>query len=158
MARRRGGNQKPFARTDRVNELLREIVAEELDRIDDDELGWVSISAVETTRELDRAMVYFSSLEDRGPEGDEEIVEVLQRHRHRLQRAVGSQSRLRRTPELVFKPDAGIRSGERIEEILRDIGPIAADEPEAPIGGGEEPDADAAAVGEGTDEGHGEEA
>ena len=43
-------------------------------------------------------------------------------HRARLQRAIGRQARMKRTPELSFRPDAVIRQAERVEQILRDIG------------------------------------
>ena len=108
-----------YARTSRVNELLREIIAEELERIGDERLELVTISGVDTDAGLETAVVYYSSLA--GAEGDEEIVVALDDHRWKLQRQIGRQARLRSTPVLTFEPDAGIRAGARIEEILRDI-------------------------------------
>ena len=53
MARRRhSGGAREYPRTARVNELVREIVADELERIDDPRLEWVSVTAVEVTTEL----------------------------------------------------------------------------------------------------------
>jgi ribosome-binding factor A len=122
MARRRhGGSSREYPRTARVNELVREIVAEELERIDDPRLEWVSVTSVEVTAELANGVVYFSSLS--GPEGDPEVLEALSEHRVRLQRAIGRQARLRRTPELGFRADTGVRDGLRIEELLRELGP-----------------------------------
>src|SRR4051794_23373877 len=130
MARRRhSGGAREYPRTARVNELVREIVADELGRIDDPRLEWVSVTAVEVTAELSHGVVYFSSLA--GPEGDAEILAALGECRVRLQRAIGRQARLRRTPELSFRADSGIREGRRVEELLREIDPIAA-ETEAP--------------------------
>ena len=41
--------------------------------------------------------------------------------RHRLQGAIGRQARVKRTPELVFKPDDVARGAARLEEVLRNI-------------------------------------
>src|SRR5215207_2783091 len=118
MARRRhSGGAREYPRTARVNELVREIVAEELERIDDPRLEWVSVTSVEVSRELSSGVVYFSSLD--GPDGDAEILEALSDTRVRLQGAIGRQARLRRTPELSFRVDTGVRQGFRVEEILR---------------------------------------
>ena len=108
-------------RSSRLNELLREIIADELSRIDDDRLEWVSITHVKTDRSLDRAQVFFTAA--LGEESDEDrLVPVFEEHRSRLQGAIGRQARLRRTPPLVFTPDEQLRSADRIESILRDVG------------------------------------
>ena len=106
-------------RNRRLNELLREIIAEELARIDDERLEWVSITDVRTDRSLDRAVVFFTAaLGDEASEAD--LVPVFEEHRKRLQSAVGRQATLRRTPPIVFEPDRQLRSAERIESLLRD--------------------------------------
>jgi ribosome-binding factor A len=131
MARRRhGGSPREYPRTARVNELVREIVAEELERIDDPRLEWVSVTGVRISPELSSGVVFFSSLA--GPEGDAEVLEALSEHRVRLQAAIGRQARLRRTPELSFRADSGVRDGFRVEEILRDLGPLAENDAEEP--------------------------
>ena len=145
MARRRhGGSSREYPRTARVNELVREIVAEELERVDDARLEWVSVTGVEVSPELSSGVVYFSSLA--GPEGDAEVLEALAEHRVRLQGAIGRQARLRRTPELTFRADSGVREGFRVEEILRELGPLPDGDPEA--ADAEAGDADAAEVGD----------
>lgn len=121
MARRRSGGPREYPRTARVNELVREIVADELERIDDDRLTLVAVTAVEVDTDLRHATVFFDTLE--GEEVDEEVLAALGDHRVRLQGAIGRQARLRRTPELAFRPDPAVRSGERIEAILREVEP-----------------------------------
>jgi ribosome-binding factor A len=103
----------------RVNELIREIVAEELERIDDPELELLTVTQVVVDRDLDKGIVYFDSLE--GPDRDEAVLEALDGHRVRLQGAIGRQARLRKTPHLVFRPDDVARGAQRIEGILRDL-------------------------------------
>jgi ribosome-binding factor A len=116
MARPRQGNPRPYARTARVNELVMEIVAEELERIDDERLELVTITHVSVDRDLRRATVEWARLGQK----EEEAAEALGEHRVRLQAAVGRQARLKRTPELTFRTDSAIAYGARIEELLRD--------------------------------------
>ena len=104
-------------RTARVGELIRRIVAETLERIDDDRLAMVSVTGVDVDRDLQRAVVWFTSLGDTA-EGDADIAEAFDEHARELWRAVGSQTRLRRTPGLVFRADTSVRSAERIERLL----------------------------------------
>ncbi|MDP9005740.1 MAG: ribosome-binding factor A [Actinomycetota bacterium] len=99
-----------------MNELCREIVADELERVDDDRLDLVTITHVNVDPDLRRAVVEFSRLGR-----DEEVAGVaLAEHRVRLQAAIARQARLRRTPELSFRPDEVIRAGARIEQLLRE--------------------------------------
>lgn len=104
-------------RTARVGELIRRIVAESMEQLDDDRLAMVSVTGVDVDRDLHRAVVWFTSLGDT-EEADAGIVDAFEEHAGQLRRAVGDQTRLRRTPELVFRPDAAIRSAERIERLL----------------------------------------
>ena len=119
MARgRRNSGGHRYPRSARVGETLREIIAEELVRIDDERLTFVTVTGIEVDDELNRAHVYFDSLA--GEDGDEEIVEALTSHRVRLQSAIARQIRAKKTPILDFRPDIAIRSAERIDGILRE--------------------------------------
>ena len=126
MAKRRRNSPRDFPRTARVNELVREILGDELERIDDPRLEMVSISEVEINQELTQAAVFYSSLRD---DGDKEIGEALAELRVRLQAAIGRQARMRRTPELRFVADPSIRTGWQVEQILRELD-LPADEPD----------------------------
>ena len=103
-----------YPRTARVNELVREVVAEELERIDDERLELVTVTGVDVEPDLRRAVVWFTSL-------TESVDEVLAEHRVRLQAAIGRQVRMKRTPELAFRRDPAIASGRRVEDILRKL-------------------------------------
>ena len=120
-------------RTARVGELIRRIVAESMEELDDDRLAMVSVTGADVDRDLHRAVVWFTSLGDT-EEGDRDIAAAFEEHAGRLRRAVGDQARLRRTPELVFRPDTVLRSAERIERLLDQAAPGAADS--APDGDG----------------------
>ncbi|MFW2334626.1 30S ribosome-binding factor RbfA [Ilumatobacter sp.] len=118
MARGRNSGGHRYPRSARVGQTLREIVAEELVRIDDEQLSFVTVTSVEVDNELNRAHVYFDSLA--GEDGDDDIVEALDRHRSRLQSAIAKQIRAKKTPILDFRPDIALRSAERIDDILRE--------------------------------------
>jgi ribosome-binding factor A len=105
-----------YPRTARVNELCREILADELERLDDDRLQLVTITHVDVDPDLRHARVEFSSL----GEGEEEAAEALSEQRVRLQAAIARQARLKRTPELRFAVDTVISRASRIEDLLRE--------------------------------------
>lgn len=114
-ARNSGGPK--YSRSARVGTTLQEIIAEELVRIDDERLAFVSVTGIDVDPELNRAIVFFDSLS--GEDADEEILEALGDHRVRLQSAIARQIRAKKTPILQFRPDIVIRSAERIDDILR---------------------------------------
>lgn len=93
------------------------MIAEELVRIDDERLEFVTITNIDVDNELNRAVVHFDSLG--GEEADAGILAVLEEHRRRIQASINRQIRAKKTPVLVFRPDDVIRSAERIEGILR---------------------------------------
>lgn len=117
MARRRSNRTREYQRSARLNELLREIIAEELERVDDDRLDWISIVSVEVDNELTKARVYLSSLE----QNEDEIIKVLSEYRGRFRKVIGRSARIRRVPDLTFMIDPSIRTGNRIEEILTEL-------------------------------------
>ena len=108
-----------YPRTARLNQLFQEILAEELEKVDDDRLDMVTIMSVDCESDLRRATVYYDTLA--GEDDDEQVLEALGEHRHRLQGAIGRQARVKRTPELVFAPDDVVRAAARLEEVLRNL-------------------------------------
>ena len=110
--------QHSYPREARLNQSLRQVIAEALTAIDDEQLDLVTITSIDVDAEMNRAIVFFDSL--RGEEGDSEILEGLARHRVRLQSMVARQIRSKKTPILEFRPDEVIRAAERIERILRE--------------------------------------
>jgi ribosome-binding factor A len=114
-ARNSGGPK--YSRSARVGATLQEIIADELVRIDDERLAFVSITDIDVDPELNRAIVFFDSLA--GEDGDAEILVALGEHRIRLQASIARQIRAKKTPILDFRADLVIRSAERIDDILR---------------------------------------
>jgi ribosome-binding factor A len=110
-----------YPRTARINKLLQEVLADELERVsgDDERLRLATITAVEVDPDLRHAKVLFDP--GLGPGVTDEVAEALQELRVRLQAAVGRQVRMKRTPQLSFVSDRGVTTGTRVEEILREI-------------------------------------
>ena len=126
-SRRRNSTAK-YPRTARVNEVFREVIATDLERRegDDPRLELVTVTAVRTDTDLRRATVFFSAL---GTAVEpEEVAEALSERRVGLQAAIGREVRLKNTPQLSFEPDSGIIEGQRVENILRQLPPIAPSE------------------------------
>lgn len=108
-----------YPRTARVNELVREVLADELERIDDARLGFLTVTAVDVTSDLRQATVYYSVL---GPnEAREETAGALRAITPQLKGSLARQVRLKYLPNLVFREDSGVARGERIEQILREL-------------------------------------
>jgi ribosome-binding factor A len=120
QSRRRPG------RLDRVNHAVQEVVADELEVIADERLGLVTVTGVRVDPDMRHAVVWFSSpnlvgLVRPGSRPDDVVAAILGEHRIRLQKAIARQLRLKRTPELGFRPDPAIVAGTRVEEILRGL-------------------------------------
>jgi ribosome-binding factor A len=121
MSRRRQSGGRGYPRTARVNELLREILADELERSNDERLELVTVTGVDAAPDLRHARVWFDSIQ--GEAGDADVLAGLADARVALQAAIGRQARLKRVPELEFAPDPAVRSGERVDNILRGLHP-----------------------------------
>lgn len=103
----------------KVNKLVLEIVAEEVSALKDPRIGFVTITGVNTAPDLRRAIVYYSVL---GSDEDAAATAAaLDSAAPRLQRALASQTRLKFTPVLRFAVDPAIQTGERIDQVLREI-------------------------------------
>ncbi|HEY4293003.1 30S ribosome-binding factor RbfA [Luteibacter sp.] len=109
---------RDFKRTDRVSaELRREIGLLVHAAVRDHALPSVSVSDVETTKDLDWATVWVTALmPEQSAIAMKALKELAPEFRHSLSRSM----RLRRVPELRFKYDESVDQGERIERLLRD--------------------------------------
>ncbi len=110
------GSTRRYPRTARVDKLIHGIVAEALERSDDDRLDLVTVTDVHTDPDLRHAIVFFVA---RGAEL-EVVTEALSEARVPVQTAIGREARLKRTPQLRFEPDPVMESAWRIEQIIRD--------------------------------------
>lgn len=103
----------------KVNELVREIVAEAVLDLKDPRIGFLTITGVETNPDLRSAVVYYSVMgtdEEKSGTGD-----ALRSSASRIQREIGSQSTLRYTPKLEFRVDPSIEEGIRISKLVSEL-------------------------------------
>jgi ribosome-binding factor A len=119
---------RDFKRTDRVSaELRREIGLLVHAAVRDHALPSVSVSDVEVTKDLDWATVWVTALQaERSAEAVKGLKELAPEFRRLLSRSM----RLRRVPELKFKYDESVDTGERIERLLRE-NPVPPAEPDS---------------------------
>ncbi len=104
-----------YPRALRVNQVLRQVVAEELERLADaDELPMVTVTSVEVAADMRAAVVFVATL-------DEATADALEVRRTHLQRLIGRQMTMKRTPRLSFRADPAIAAGSRVEELLRGL-------------------------------------
>lgn len=94
------------------------LLEQELAELD---LGMVTFTEVELSRDLRHARVYYSFFGD--VSGREQIAEYLQRHAPRIRREMGRHLHVRHLPELTFKFDPSIERGIRIEQLLKELRP-----------------------------------
>jgi len=107
------------ARRVRVAEEFRKVLAEEVQRLKDPRVGFVTITGVDVTPDLRRAVVYYTVL---GEERDRKSTAAgLRSAAPRLRSELGRQIRLRFLPELRFEQDDAAAQGDRVEELLRKI-------------------------------------
>jgi ribosome-binding factor A len=120
---------KSFHRTDRVSaQLRRELGAIVHAAVREHGLPSVSVSDVEVTRDLAHAKVFVTALQ---AERSVEAVKALKTIAPELRYALGRAMKLRHVPELHFQYDDSVDRGERINNLLRDNPPVAADESDA---------------------------
>src|SRR5262249_48228008 len=114
-----------YPRTARVNEVMLEVLADELERMSDPRLELVTLTGVDVSRDLAHAKVYYSTMtaaaaDDRDNVSDDAAAGLRAAGSH-LRGGVGREMGIRQVASLEFVIDSGIVSGQRIEEILREI-------------------------------------
>ena len=110
----------PPSRPTRVGEQIREEIAEMLSReVHDPGIGFLTVTHVKVTPDLQQARVYYTTMGDE--KARRNTSRALERATPFLRRQLGRRLRLRRAPELQFFFDESVERHERIERILQDI-------------------------------------
>ncbi|HWP99029.1 MAG TPA: 30S ribosome-binding factor RbfA [Vicinamibacterales bacterium] len=108
------------SRPARVGDQIRDELGELLRReVKDPGIGFVTVTGVEVTGDLQIARVYYTTLG--GPEERERTRRALERARPFLRRLLAERIRLRRAPELEFRFDESIERADRIERLIQEI-------------------------------------
>jgi len=103
----------------KVNELVREVVADAVTDLKDPRIGFLTITGAETSPDLRHAVVYYSVLGSEEEKTD--TAAALESARSRIQGVLGRETRMRYTPVLEFAVDPSIDEGLRIMKILADL-------------------------------------
>ncbi len=107
-------------RINKVTEAIKEEVAQILQQeLKDPRIGFVTITRVKITADLQHATIYFSLLEGHGsPSGTEAGLKSAQGY---IRRLLGERLRLRVTPELGFRTDPSVVESIRLSKLLDDL-------------------------------------
>jgi ribosome-binding factor A len=107
----------------RVNEAIREALAEALVELKDPRIGFVTVTGVDTSPDLRQARVYVSVL---GNERKRETsIAGLQSAHGVLQARIARELRLKRTPTLEFEYDPTVEQGMRMSQLIDELDPDA---------------------------------
>ncbi|WP_106497584.1 30S ribosome-binding factor RbfA [Lentibacillus sp. Marseille-P4043] len=107
-------------RANRVGEQMKKELGDILNRkIKDPRVGFVTVTDVEVTGDLQQAKIFISVLGDEQQKHDTLV--GLAKAKGFIRSELGQRIRLRKTPELSFEFDEALEQGNRIETILREL-------------------------------------
>lgn len=117
------------ARMRRVDEAVREVLADAIPRcVKDPRVGFVTVTDVNTSPDLRHAQVFVSVLGDERERAS--AIEGLASAHSVLQHELGRSLRMKRTPTLTFHCDETALRAARIEALIEEVAPPAADTPQ----------------------------
>lgn len=107
-------------RSNRVAEQMKKEITDIIARkIKDPAVGFITVTEVAVTGDLQQATVYITSL---GTDRERnETLKALDKASGFIRSEIGSRIRLRRTPELAFEFDTAIEYGNKIDALLRGL-------------------------------------
>lgn len=107
----------PASRMRRVNEVVREVVGATIgEELQDPRIGFVTVTAVDTSSDLRTARVHVSVLGSE--EEKQDTMAALRAARGVIQKAISAQLSMKRTPTLTFLYDESIERADRLNRIL----------------------------------------
>ena len=115
---------RPERVADQIRKELSVLIARE---VQDPGIGFLTITRVKMTPDLQQARVFYTTIADE--KGRKDTAKALGRATAFLRRQIGQRLRLRSVPELQFTYDESIEQQDRIEQIIRDIQTERAENP-----------------------------
>ena len=110
----------------RIDEAMKQVLSEGIPTLKDPRIGFVTVTAVETSRDLDHAKVWVSVF---GSERQRErTLEALAGAVGVLQARVNRELKLRRTPHLEFVYDRAVEHGVRMTHLIDELSPADGDD------------------------------
>ena len=105
----------------RVNEAVKQVLSEAIPSLKDPRIGFVTVTTVETTTDLDHAKVWVSVFG--GENQRKKTLEALDGAAGVLQGRIGKELGLRRTPRLEFVYDRAVEQGVRMTRLIDELAP-----------------------------------
>jgi ribosome-binding factor A len=111
-----GQGSRPERVADQIRAEVATIIARELQ---DPAIGFITITRVQVSPDLQHARVYYSSMGDAAARKN--TAKALQRAESFVRRQIGQRLRLRRSPEVEFAFDETIEHQDRVERLLQEL-------------------------------------
>ncbi len=128
--------KKGFSRSDRVAEQIQRELAELIRKgLKDPRVGWVTLTAVEVTRDYSHAKVFYTVMDENKREITQEALDSAAGF---LRNELGRQIRLFSMPQLHFVYDDSIARGVYMSRLIDDVVAGAAPNPEADVAEGDD--------------------
>lgn len=108
-----------YPRADRVRAAIKEVLADEVERLEDPGMGFLTITDVTLTRDLRHATAYYTVYGEPGERAATR--QALARAAGRLRGAIADQVRLKFVPTLELREDEVPERARRIDEVIRDL-------------------------------------
>ena len=105
----------------RVNDSIREVLGAALPELKDPRIGFVTITAVETSPDLRHARVYVSVLGSDAKRA--KSLQGLEAAHGALQARLARELRMKRTPQLAFEYDPTVERGVRMTKLIDELAP-----------------------------------
>ncbi|HVM58477.1 MAG TPA: 30S ribosome-binding factor RbfA [Gaiellaceae bacterium] len=105
----------------RVNESVRQVLAEALPELKDPRIGLVTVTGVDTTPDLRHAVVYVSVLGSSRKR--KASLQGLEAAHGLLQGHLARELRMKRTPQLTFEYDPSVERGVRMSRLIDELVP-----------------------------------
>ncbi|MCP1144089.1 30S ribosome-binding factor RbfA [Lysinibacillus endophyticus] len=107
-------------RSNRIAEQMKKELGDIITRkLKDPRVGFVTVTDVDVTGDLQQATVYISSL---GSDRErEDTLKALMKASGFIRTEIGQRIRLRRTPEITFEYDSSVEYGNKIDALLRSL-------------------------------------
>ena len=110
----------------RIDEAMKQVLSEAIPTLKDPRIGFVTVTTVETSRDLDHAKVWVSVFgSDRQRE---KTLEALGGAVGVLQARINRELKLRRTPHLEFVYDRAVEHGVRMTHLIDELSPADGDD------------------------------
>ena len=110
----------------RVDAAMKQVLSEAIPMLKDPRIGFVTVTAVETSRDLDHAKVWLSVFGNARQR--EKTLQALDGASGVLQARVNRELKLRRTPQLEFVYDRAVEHGVHMTQLIDELAPTDGDE------------------------------